>query len=211
MSITMIAGYNLLEILYEGAATCVYRAKASQKDLGSTSVIIKTLKAEYPTIDQLNRLKHEYQILQGLEIKEIVKPLALENYGNGLALILSDFDGKPLVKAIATRQFKLNNYLQIAIHLAAILAQLHQQNIIHKDIKPHNILVNEETGEIRLIDFGISTRLSRENSTSSNANVLEGTLSYMSPEQTGRMNRSIDYRTDFYSLGVTFYEMLTGQ
>ncbi|MBE9226065.1 AAA family ATPase [Phormidium sp. LEGE 05292] len=208
---TTIAGYNLLEILYEGATTCVYRAKACQNNLGATSVIIKTLKAEYPTIGQLNRLKHEYQILQDLEIAEIVEPLALESYGNGLALILSDFDGESLAKAIAKQPFKLNNFLPIAIHLAEILAQLHQQNIIHKDIKPHNILVNEKTSEVRLIDFGISTRLSTESPTIDRINVLEGTLSYMSPEQTGRMNRSIDYRTDFYSLGVTFYEMLTGQ
>ncbi|OKH40593.1 serine/threonine protein kinase [[Phormidium ambiguum] IAM M-71] len=208
---TMLANYNLLEILYEGATTCVYRAKTSKKDLGETSVIIKTLKVEYPTIDQLNRLKHEYQILQSLEIKEIFKPIALEKYRNGLALILPDFDGQPLVKAIANQPLNLNNFLQIAIHLAEILAQLHQQNIIHKDIKSHNILVNEKTGEVRLIDFGISSRLSREKSPISSINLLEGTLSYISPEQTGRMNRSIDYRTDFYSLGVTFYEMLTGQ
>jgi predicted ATPase/signal transduction histidine kinase/DNA-binding NarL/FixJ family response regulator/tRNA A-37 threonylcarbamoyl transferase component Bud32 len=211
MSIT-IAGYNLLEVLYEGATSCIYRARAvSKSELESASVIIKTLKAEYPMIEQLNQLKHEYQILQGLNIEEIIKPLALENYGNGLALILSDFAGEPLAKAIAAQPFKLKSFLQIAIHLASILEQLHQQNIIHKDIKPHNILVNEKTGEVRLIDFGISTRLTRENSIISNFNVLEGTLSYMSPEQTGRMNRSIDYRTDFYSLGITFYEMLTGQ
>ncbi|HEY9698904.1 MAG TPA: AAA family ATPase [Trichocoleus sp.] len=208
---TTIAGYNLLDVLYEGATTCVYRAKAiSDNNLGATSVIVKTLKAEYPTIDQLNRLRHEYQILQNLEIEEIVKPVALENYRNGLALILSDFDGESLAQAIAVGRFRLNNFLQIAIHLTSILAQLHQQNIIHKDIKPHNILVNEKTNEVRLIDFGISTSLLREDLTVSQANVLEGTLSYMSPEQTGRMNRSIDYRTDFYSLGITFYEMLTG-
>ena len=207
----MLAGYNLLEILYEGATTCVYRAITSQKDRGEISVIIKTLNVEYPTIDQLNRLKHEYQILQSLEIKEIVKPIALEKYRNGLALILPDFDGQPLVTAIANQPFNLNKFLQIAIHLAEILAQLHQNNIIHKDITSHNILINEKTGEARLIDFGISSRLSREKSPISSVNVLEGTLSYMSPEQTGRMNRSIDYRTDFYSLGVTFYEMLTGQ
>jgi tRNA A-37 threonylcarbamoyl transferase component Bud32 len=208
---TTIAGYNLLEVLYDGTAICVYRGKADNDDRKTTSVIIKTLKAEYPTIEQLTRLRHEYEILQELEIEEIVKPLALENYRNGLALILSDFDGESLAKAIATQPLTLNKFLQISLHLTATLAQLHQQNIIHKDIKPDNILVNIETGEIKLIDFGISTRLSRENSTISSVNLLEGTLSYMSPEQTGRMNRSLDYRTDFYSLGVTFYEMLTGQ
>jgi len=208
----MIAGYTLLDVLYEGATTCLYRAEiASESGLGATSVIIKTLKSEYPTLPQLNRLRHEYQILQDLEIAEVVKPLALENYGNGLALILADFDGESLAKTIAIRPLTLNKFLQVAVHLASALAQLHQSNIIHKDIKPHNTLINEKTGEVRLIDFGISTRLSRENSTVGHVEVLEGTLAYISPEQTGRMNRSIDYRTDFYSLGVTFYEMLTGQ
>jgi predicted ATPase/signal transduction histidine kinase/CheY-like chemotaxis protein/tRNA A-37 threonylcarbamoyl transferase component Bud32 len=218
---TMIAGYTLLDVLCEGPVTCVCRAKpSSANELGSDSVIIKTLRAEYPTVEQLNRLRHEYQILKDLNNENIVKPLALENYGNGLALILSDFAGESLAKAIASQfleevnalgQCHLNNFLKTAICLSSILAQLHQQNIIHKDIKPHNILINRKTDEVRLIDFGIATRLTRENSTISNINVFEGTLSYMSPEQTGRMNRSIDYRTDFYSLGVTFYEMLTGQ
>ncbi|HEY9853907.1 MAG TPA: AAA family ATPase [Leptolyngbyaceae cyanobacterium] len=207
----IVAGYDLLEILYEGAATCVYRAKTSKNGLNPTYVIIKMLKAEYPTSAQLNWLKHEYQILQNLEIAEFVKPLALESYGNGLALILSDFDGQPLTKTIATGKFDLNKFLPIAIQLASILAHLHQQNIVHKNIKPHSILINEKTNEVTLIDFGIFTPLPREDSTISNFNDFEGLLFYTSPEQTGRMNRSIDYRTDFYSLGVTFYEMLTGQ
>jgi serine/threonine protein kinase len=135
----------------------------------------------------------------------------LESYQNGLALILSDFDGETLKKIISDQSLELSKFIQIAIQLASTLAALHQNNIIHKDIKPHNILVNLTTGQVKLIDFSISSRLSRENQTVSNPNLLEGTLAYMSPEQTGRMNRSIDYRTDFYSLGVTFYEMLTGQ
>ncbi len=209
---TTIAGYHLLEVLYEGDTNRVYRAKTvSKSDLEPTSVIIKTLRAEYPTVEQLTRLRHEYQILQDLEPEGIVKPLALENNGNGLALILADFDGESLARAIATRQLNLNISLQIIIHLSSVLAQIHQQHIIHKDIKADNILVNTTTGAVRLIDFGIATHLTREKSTINHVNVLEGTLSYMSPEQTGRMNRSIDYRTDFYSLGVTFYEMLTGQ
>ncbi|MBD1909147.1 MULTISPECIES: hybrid sensor histidine kinase/response regulator [unclassified Leptolyngbya] len=207
---TMIAGYTLLEVLYEGPATCIYRAKASKDSLKPTSVIIKTLKAEYPTVEQLAGLRHEYEILQGLAIEEVVKPIALESDLNGLALILSGFDGVSLAEAIAAQQFNLNNFLQIAIRLSSVLVQLHQQDIIHKDIKTYTILVNK-TGEIRLIDFGISAYLSREDSPASTINIFEGTLSYISPEQTGRMNRSIDSRTDLYSLGVVFYEMLTGQ
>jgi serine/threonine protein kinase len=95
--------------------------------------------------------------------------------------------------------------------VAEILGAIHAGNIIHKDINPSNIVYNPATGQVKIIDFGISTVLSRENPTLSNPNVLEGTLAYMSPEQTGRMNRAIDYRTDFYSLGATFYELLTGR
>lgn len=91
------------------------------------------------------------------------------------------------------------------------MGAIHASNIIHKDINPANIVFNPETEIIKIIDFGISTQLTRENPTLKNPNVLEGTLAYTSPEQTGRMNRSLDYRTDFYSLGVTFYELLTGQ
>jgi hypothetical protein len=105
----------------------------------------------------------------------------------------------------------LINFLEIATQLAQILGELHQNQIIHKDIKPQNILIKPESRQIKLIDFSIATRLEKENPTISHPNYIEGTLAYMSPEQTGRMNRSIDYRTDFYSLGVTFYEMLAGQ
>ncbi|MUG98325.1 AAA family ATPase [Scytonema sp. UIC 10036] len=207
MSIT-IAGYNLIEVLYDGTTTCVYRALREPEQ---TSVIVKTLKAEYPTIQQLTQLKHEYQILQSLDIQGIVKPLALENYQNGLALILTDLAGETLKNFINSQIVDLSNFLNIAIQLANILSQLHQNNIIHKDIKPQNILINLQTGQVKIIDFSISSCLSKESQNPSDPNLLEGTLAYMSPEQTGRMNRSIDYRSDFYSLGITFYEMLTGQ
>ncbi|HEY9614464.1 serine/threonine-protein kinase PknK, partial [Allocoleopsis sp.] len=207
MSITIV-GYNLIETLYEGATTRVYRASRESEP---ASVIIKTLKAEYPTLEELTRLRHEYELLQALDIEEIVKPIALESYQNGLALILPDFGGETLKNFITSQKFELSQFLHIAIQLASTLAQLHQNNIIHKDIKPHNILINLKIVKVTIIDFSISSHLSKENQSISNPNLLEGTLPYMSPEQTGRMNRSIDYRTDFYSLGVTFYEMLTGQ
>jgi predicted ATPase/signal transduction histidine kinase/DNA-binding NarL/FixJ family response regulator/tRNA A-37 threonylcarbamoyl transferase component Bud32 len=207
MSIT-IAGYNIVQVLYEGSTTCVYRAL---RESDKTSAIVKTLKSEYPTIEELARLRHEYQILQFLDIEGVVKPLGLENYQNRLALILSDFGGEPLKNFLHTQNFDLSIFLQIAIHLTSTIAQIHQNNIVHKDIKSLNILINPKNYQVKIIDFSISSRLSRENQTLSNPNQLEGTLAYMSPEQTGRMNRSIDYRTDFYSLGVTFYEMLTGQ
>jgi serine/threonine protein kinase len=201
-----IAGYNLLEAIYEGTNTVIYRA-SKEPD----RVIIKTLKDDSPTVEALTKLRHEFKILQSLDIDGILKPLALESYHNGLALILPDFEGESLVSFFAVRGFDLERFLQIGIQLAATLAQLHQNNIIHKDIKPHNILINPKTCRVKIIDFSIASRLSRENQTSNPPNLLEGTLAYMAPEQTGRMNRSLDYRADFYSLGVTFYELLTGQ
>ena len=204
-----IVGYNFIETIYEGTTTLVYRA---YRELDQALVIIKTLTAEYPTLEQLSRLKHEYKLLQSLDIEGIAQPLALLNYKNGLALILPDLGGESLRKLLNLQKvIELSKFLPISIQIASILGKLHQNNIIHKDINPNNILIDEKINQVRIIDFSISSYLSRENQITSNPNLLEGTLSYISPEQTGRMNRSIDYRTDFYSLGVTFYEMLTGQ
>lgn len=215
MSIT-IAGYQFLETLYDGSTTQIARGI---RESDAAPVIIKTLKVEYPTLEQLSRLRYEYQTLTRLDLEGIVKPLALLSYHNGLALIFSDFAGEPLKKLINPSSLDLNIFLEIALQLSSIVGQLHENNIIHKDLKPDYILVrnafgppvNLKTLEVKIIDFSIASCLWRETQTNNNPNLLEGTLPYMSPEQTGRMNRSIDYRTDFYSLGVTFYEMLTGQ
>ncbi|MBD1938263.1 hybrid sensor histidine kinase/response regulator [Microcoleus sp. FACHB-68] len=208
MTITL-PGYRLNQTLHTGFKTVIY---SGTREIANTSVIVKTLKAEYPTIDEITRLRHEYKILENLEIEGVVKSIALENSQNGLALILEHFAGQSLKDYLTDQNhLKLNDFFMVAIQLVQILGDLHKNKIIHKDIKPHNILINPQTFQVKIIDFSIASRLERENQTLSNPNLLEGTLAYMSPEQTGRMNRSIDYRTDFYSLGVTFYEMLTGQ
>src|SRR5258708_7918265 len=125
-------------------------------------------------------------------------------------LILEDPDGEPLDRLLG-EPMELSRFLRLAVGLAAALGKLHQQGLIHKDIKPANILVNSATGAIRLTGFGIASRLPRERQSPEPPEVIAGTLAYMAPEQTGRMNRSIDSRSDLYSLGVPFYEMLTGQ
>ena len=203
-----VQGYKNLQEIQEGATTIIYRGIREQDQ---KPVIIKILKHEYPSLEAITRLKHEYEITKNLERAGIIKPFSLENHQNGLALILEDFGGQSLQELISLGKVKIVDFLNLAIQLASSLAYLHENNIIHKDIKPENLIVNPETGTIKITDFSIASRLSRESPTISNPNLLEGTLAYMSPEQTGRMNRCLDYRTDFYSLGVTFYEMLVGQ
>ena len=150
-----IVGYNFIETIYEGTTTLVYRA---YRELDQALVIIKTLTAEYPTLEQLSRLKHEYKLLQSLDIEGIAQPLALLNYKNGLALILPDLGGESLRKLLNLQKvIELSKFLPISIQIASILGKLHQNNIIHKDINPNNILIDEKINQVRIIDFSISS------------------------------------------------------
>lgn len=202
-----IPGYDMVERLYEGNRTAVYRGYSQARN---QPVILKLFTSEYPTLEEITRLRHEYLIPSTLDCETIVKPYSLEPYQNGYALVLEDFEGESLKVLLTRASLSLQACLKIAIALTQSLATLHKAGIIHKDIKPSNIIVNLETAQVKLTDFGLASRLSLEKQTLQNPNLIEGTLAYMSPEQTGRMNRSIDYRSDFYSLGVTLYELLTG-
>ncbi|MEY3867732.1 MAG: hypothetical protein RLZZ338_1623 [Cyanobacteriota bacterium] len=210
MSITTseIPGYQITEKLHNSSRTLVYRALRVSN---SQPVIIKLLRQEYPTFSELVQFRNQYTITRNLNIPTIIQPYSLQSYKNGYALVMEDFGGISLAKYIQTQPLKITQFLPIAIVIANTLHQLHQQRIIHKDIKPANILINPTTQEIKLIDFSIASLLPRETQEIQNPNVIEGTLAYISPEQTGRMNRGIDYRSDFYSLGVTFFELLTGE
>ena len=201
-------GYRDIKSIYEGWHAVVYRGIREQD---GKPVVIKLLKSEYPSIEEITELKHEYEITKELEIEGVVRPYSLVPHGNRLALVVEDFGGESLALLMERERLAVKESLEIAIQIVEALGQLHQQHIIHKDIKPQNIVFNHNSRRVKIIDFGIASRLSKENPTISNAKWLEGTLAYISPEQTARMNRSIDYRTDFYSLGVTLYEMLTGK
>jgi predicted ATPase/signal transduction histidine kinase len=203
-----IQGYQIREAIYEGVNTVVYRGQRNQD---RQPVILKILNTEYPTPTDVAKFRHQYEIAKKLDLEGIVKPYELVNYQNTTALILEDFGGTSLSNFLRHLKNELIYFLKVAVQISAILGELHQNHIIHKDINPQNIIINPKTEQVKVADFSIASLLSRENQTISNPNLLEGTLAYMSPEQTGRMNRSIDYRTDLYSLGVTFYEMLTGQ
>ncbi len=206
LSTLKIPGYEIIEVIHEGLNTIVYRGVSQPK---LEKVILKVLKAEYPSSEEITRLKHEYSITQNLDIEGIVKVVCLEQARHHI-LVLEDFGGISLQKFLALEQLSLVSFLGIGIQLAKSLISLHTHQVIHKDIKPSNIIINPESSIVKLTDFSIASRLSQEAQLISLSN-LEGTLAYISPEQTGRMNRAVDYRTDFYSLGVTFYEMLTGQ
>ena len=203
-----LPGYQITEVVQLGVKSIIYRGV---RESDGASVIIKTLQSEYPTIEQITRLRHEYKISSNLKITGIIKPYSLEKYKNSFALILEDCGGQSLSDHLAGQSMKLQKFLPLAIQVAQTLGELHQNQIIHKNIKPSNIIITRDFEQLKITNFSIATRLSREVHQNSNTTLLEGTLAYISPEQTGRMNRDIDYRTDLYSLGITFYEMLTGE
>ncbi|MFB2917132.1 trifunctional serine/threonine-protein kinase/ATP-binding protein/sensor histidine kinase [Aerosakkonema funiforme] len=207
-----LTGYQLNTELYNGSRTIVYRG---EREFDSLPVAIKFLKNPYPNFSELVQFRNQYTLAKNLNSPRIIKTYSLETYQNGYALVMEDFGGVSLSHYFQSRQKLpaqlLAEFLSIALVLCEALDLLYRERVIHKDIKPSNILINPQTKEVKLIDFSIASLLPRETQTLVNPHVLEGTLAYISPEQTGRMNRGIDYRTDFYSLGVTFYELLTGE
>ncbi|MBW4604542.1 MAG: AAA family ATPase [Calothrix sp. FI2-JRJ7] len=203
-----IPGYHLSELLYDGSRTLVYRG---QRLIDQKPVVIKLLKNPYPNFSELIQFRNQYTIVKNLEIPGIIRPYSLEPYQNGYALVMEDFGGVSLRDYIRTNTLSLWQLVAVAIQVTNILDGLTLARVIHKDIKPANILIHPYSLQIKLIDFSIASLLARETQEIYSHNLLEGTLAYLAPEQTGRMNRGIDYRTDFYSLGITLYELFTGQ
>lgn len=203
-----IPNYNIIETLYENNKTLIYRATRASD---GQKVILKLLQPELGALERQPGLKQEYGIISRLRGKSVVNVESLEEYEKTLMMVMEDFGGASLYDILKKQSLKLEEFLSLAIKIAESLDIIHRNNIIHKDINPSNIIWNQETSVVKIIDFGISTELSHENISLQNPHLLKGSLPYISPEQTGRMNRTVDYRTDLYSLGVTFYEMLTGR
>lgn len=203
-----IPGYNLGEKVYEGNRTIIYSGIRLNDGM---PVLLKLLCAEYPNLYDVIKLKNEYEINEKIHSDNIVKIYAMENYEKTPVLILENFDGKPFRETLNKfKKFSLVDFLTIAIKLSQALIDIYNSNIIHKAINADNIIINMETKTVKLTGFGNASLFSEELSTIDTVTDLETTLEYISPEQTGKMKRKIDYRTDFYSLGMIFYEMLTG-
>ncbi|MBN1209064.1 MAG: AAA family ATPase [Myxococcaceae bacterium] len=200
-----IPGYEILGLFRSTSSTLLYHAV---READGLPVIVKTPASEHPGPRQRARYQREYSLLQRLQ----GTPGVLRIHGHELIkdrplLLLDDVGGRPLSDQLE-QPMEASRFLEIVLPLVATLAGVHRRGVIHKDIKPANILLSEG-GKVWLIDFGLATLQQVEHVES--AGLIEGTLAYMSPEQSGRMNRPVDYRTDLYSLGVTLYQMLTGQ
>ncbi|CAD6533894.1 Adaptive-response sensory-kinase SasA [Paraburkholderia hiiakae] len=181
----------------------LYRAKPP-----GSSVSVLMLVAARPAARSLSRLKHEYALAPVLDSRWAARPLALGRHNDLPALVLDDAGCEPLDRAMG-RPLELTHFLHLAVNLAIAVGQIHQRGLVHKDIKPANVLVHSDSS-VRLTGFGIASQLPQERQAPAPPEIIAGTFAYMAPEQTGRMNRSIDARSDLYSLGVTLYEMLTG-
>jgi PAS domain S-box-containing protein len=200
-----LAGYTVVEEVYRGRRRVVYRAV---RDRDGARVILKTVADGSGGGGTLGR---EYDLLRGLDLGGVPRVLELSHEGDCAVLVLEDAGRTRLTSLIPTEGMEPGPFLRLAIELVGILEGLHQRKVIHKDINPNNLLVDPESGRLTLVDFSIATRSPAEHQELRHPSVLEGTIAYLSPEQSGRMNRRIDFRTDFYSLGVTFYQMLTGR
>ena len=203
------ASEYLLELIREGAGFTLYRARQRGNPM---PLLVVAPAAGQPLPQSLRRLEHEYALAGELEPAWAAKPLALTRHEGRTILVLADPGGEPLDRILERDRecpLDLAHLLGLAINLATALGHAHQRGLIHKDVKPENVLV-DGAGHVCLTGFGIASRLPRERQAPAPPETIAGTLAYMSPEQTGRMNRSIDTRSDLYSLGVTLYEMLTG-
>ncbi len=203
----LIDGFRDLKEIYSGKSK-IYRGVSNEND---SHVVLKVLDQQYPSPETVARFKWEFALVSDKGIEGIAAPTDFIKIGNSFAIVMNDSGGDSLRQHLQKRSFSFHDILRIAIKITSSLYSIHDHKIMHKDINPANIVWNPETDAVQIIDFGISSKLSHEETSLFDSGKLEGTLAYISPEQTGRMNHAVDYRTDFYSLGVTLYELFTGK
>src|SRR5262252_638609 len=197
------------EVLWKDSERVFHRGWRLDDEGKRRAVLLVAPAADHPSRSTLDHFSHEYELKDELDRTWAVRPLELVREANRTMLVLEDAGGEPLEMLLGV-PMDMGRFLRLGCTIASALGKLHQRGLVHKDIKPTNILLNEATGEVRLTGFGIASRFVRERQSPHPPETIAGTLAYMAPEQTGRMNRSIDSRSDLYALGVTFYQMLTG-
>lgn len=203
-----LTGYTFSEKIYESQESIVYRGVRKEDSL---PVIIKILNQEFPSEELLFSFKREYEMAKKVSGEDTLLVYDLVKYNNSLGIVMEDIDGITLSDVIHSLVISLAEKLTLSIKIADILSLIHSKNIIHKNINPSNIIWNRNTNRLEIIDFGLAVELKREMTHKMDQGMLEGTPSYSSPEQTGKINQPIDNRSDLYSLGVTLYELFTGQ
>ncbi|HEY1721040.1 MAG TPA: AAA family ATPase [Magnetospirillaceae bacterium] len=200
-----IAGYILGQALQDEGDFVLWRAR----DHEGKSVLIRALRSERPSDEHTRQLDHEFNLQHDLDADWAVYPLKLDRAEGRTLLVLADPGGLPLLHQLG-QPMAIDRFLRLAIATATALGRFHDRGLIHRDLKPANIIVGEELDAVRLTGFGIASPAPREHDAAGSRETMTGTYAYMAPEQTGRMNRSVDLRSDLYSLGITYYEMLTG-
>jgi len=207
MSLKAIAAghYSLTEKISETPSATIYRGWDEQNKRG---VVAKVLNNPVPTSEQMAKIKWEYELIKAFQSEFVIEAIDLIQDKNCIALVMGDLGGDSLRNLMQKQSLSLAEALFWGIKICQGIGEIHQQRIIHKDINPSNLIIHDK--KLKIIDFSISTKQESEVPTIQNISKIEGTLGYISPEQTGRINRLLDYRTDYYSLGVTLYEMVTG-
>ncbi|MCB1144263.1 MAG: diguanylate cyclase [Leptospiraceae bacterium] len=201
-----ILEYEIKNLVYESSNSLIYRAihKQTRKPF-----VLKRLREDYPSPGQIKKLENEFKIAKSLNHPNIIQVQSLEKWNHTYVLVMEDIGAESFTDLIPQKNLSIDSFLKLSISIVESLIHLHSKNIIHKDVNPSNIIWNPDTNQIKLIDFGLSSYI-QQNLDSTSMDHLEGTLAYISPEQTGRISRGLDHRTDLYSLGATFYFLLTG-
>ncbi|MBL9104203.1 MAG: AAA family ATPase [Myxococcales bacterium] len=202
-----VPGYAIVTVLRESRRSQILRAV---READGAPVVLKALRREHPSLRDVARLRHEHAILRRFSDEGVIGTGGMIELGSRALLVLEDFNGAALSERIPRGGMALADFMAIAPRLVRAVATVHAAGVLHKDIKPDNIIVGSEPSRVALADFSIASVLAEEPGEASASAVLEGSLAYLAPEQTGRMNRPVDYRSDYYALGATFYEMLTG-
>ncbi|MGH9693142.1 MAG: serine/threonine protein kinase, partial [Bryobacteraceae bacterium] len=198
-----------LEVLWEDAERVFCRLRREDAESDRHAFIPVLSGADHPTLQSINRLVREYELKDYIDAAWALRPLELLR-DRGQTMLVVEYSGGAPLDRLTRQPMEIGRFLRLAVALSVAIGRLHGCGLIHKDIKPANAIVNPLSGQVWLTGFGIASHVPTESQSPEPPEIIVGTLAYMAPEQTGRMNRSVDTRSDLYALGVTLYQMVTG-